>query len=121
MFSKSELEGYLEIDHRESPGFTPEEAKAARFGHTMPVGSKRFQLKTYTCCGCQRQIIVNPERERPRNYCRSCDRYMCDDCSLTFKITGVHKPFKQIIDEYMEAAIKGTIVGMSRGDATDGA
>lgn len=106
MFRKTELEGYLELDHRESPGFTPEQCKAARFGHTMPVGSKRFQLKTYTCCGCQRQIIVNPERERARNYCRKCDRYMCDDCSLSFKLTGEHKSFKQIIDEYLEDAAK---------------
>ncbi len=83
-----------------------EEARAGGWGKTMPVGSKRFQLKCYTCCGCQRQIIVNPQRERPRNYCRSCDKYMCDDCSLAFKVTGVHTPFQKIIENLIENGAK---------------
>jgi hypothetical protein len=85
----------------------------------MPVGSKRFQLVTYKCCGCEAMVIVRPERTRQRTWCAKCDAYMCDGCSLAFKITGVHKPFKQIIDEFIDQAIKGKIVGMSSGDSTD--
>ena len=66
MFSKLELENYLEIDHRASPGFTPEQAKLGRWGKPMPVGSKRFQLVSYTCCGCERQVVIRPERTRQR-------------------------------------------------------
>jgi hypothetical protein len=121
MFSKRATENYLMLDHRESPGFTVEEAKAARFGHAMPVGIGLFQFKCYTCCGCQRQIIVRPERDRERNYCRRHDRYMCDDCSLSVKVTGQHRSFLEIIDQMQEAGQRGkTIVGISRGDAKDG-
>ncbi len=110
MFTKLESEGYLEIDHRESPGFTPEQARQGRFGKTMPLGSKRFQFGTYKCCGCEAMVIVRPERTRQRTWCRKCDAYMCDGCALAFKITGVHKPFKQIIDEWAaKAGMHGNI------------
>ncbi len=104
MFSKTELEGYLEIDHRESPGFTPEQAKEARWGKTMPVGSKQFKLVTYKCCGCEAMIVVRPERTRERTWCRACDAFMCDGCAWALKITGNHKPMQQIIDEFMRKA-----------------
>jgi hypothetical protein len=99
------LENYLEIDHRESPGFTEEQARRGRFGVTMPVGSKKFQLKTYTCCGCQRQIIMRDNRVRPRHRC-SCDKFICDGCALTFSVTGVHKPFTQVIEDYLARSAK---------------
>ncbi len=104
LFSKLQLESYLELDHRESPGFTVEEARAAHWGKTMPVGSKQFKLVTYTCCGCENLIVVRPERTRQRTWCGQCDRYMCDRCAWVRKITGVHKPFSQIIDEWQRKA-----------------
>lgn len=102
MFSKLELEGYLEIDHRESPGFTEKQAREARWGKTMPVGSKRFKLVTYRCCGCEAMIVVRSERTRERTWCRKCDRFMCDQCSWVLKVTGVHKPMNQIIDDFVK-------------------
>lgn len=60
-----------------------------------------------TCCGCQRGVIRNPMRQRERHYCRAHDRYMCDDCALSFKVTGSHKSFKQVMDEYEAKVIHG--------------
>jgi len=110
MFSKTELEGYLEIDHRESPGFTPEEAARAGRG-TIPVPKNtRLQSATYNCCGCERMIVKNPLRERERNYCRQCDRYMCDNCSLSLKLTGRHVPYKKMLEEAMNADARRIIL-----------
>jgi hypothetical protein len=91
LFSKRSLEGYLMVDHRAGDG----------------MGNMRglVEQSVYTCCGCQRGIIRNPARERARNYCRAHDRYMCDDCALSFKISGSHKSFKQIMDEQEKRAL----------------
>lgn len=109
MLSKRELEGYLEIDHRESPGISRE--LAAQVGHgTIPVeAGKRLQLATYMCPYCEAQIIRNPMRERDRAYCRKLDRYICDNCDLQRKLGVELKPMKQKIDEFVDAVAKGKI------------
>ena len=107
MFSKTDLEGYLEIDHRDSPGITPQQAfRAGRYVQPVAGGTK-FQSATYNCCGCERLIVKHPLRVRERHYCTSCDRYMCDECTTNMRLTGVHVPFKKLFDLAMEAAVKG--------------
>ena len=32
----------------------------------------------YHCGGC---VVLNPQRTRAREYCRTCDRYICDGCA----------------------------------------
>lgn len=110
MFSKRELEGYLEIDHRESPGISRE--LAAQVGHgTIPVeAGKRLQAATYNCPYCEALVVRNPSRERERAYCRKLDRYICDDCDLKRKLGVELKPMKQIIDELQNAAAKGQLI-----------
>jgi hypothetical protein len=104
MFSKRELEGYLEVNHRNSPGITPEQAAATGFV-CMPVGAgQTLKAPTYNCCGCQALIIVNPMR---REWCSQCDRYLCDRCALARKLTGFHKPYKKFLDEIIERSLKG--------------
>ena len=107
MFTKRELEGYLEIDHRESPGITP--ALAAKVGQgTIPVeAGKRFQAVTFTCPYCERLIVCNPARERARNWNTKTDRYICDDCAQAIHLGVELKPMKQVIDEFADAAAKG--------------
>lgn len=107
MFSKREMEGYVMIDHRDSPGFTPEEA--ARVGYAgLPVGKGMlFQSPTITCSHCQAVVIINPDRSRNRGYCPKCDAYICDQCEAERVLTGVCRPFKQIIDEFVDAADNG--------------
>ena len=108
VFSKRELEGYLEIDHRNSPGISIEEARLAGAG-TIPVGAgQRFQSPTIKCSHCPRQIVLRPDRSRARNYCQRCDHYICDDCALLRKVSGVTcRPWKQHIDQLLEKAVRG--------------
>lgn len=110
MFSKRELEGYLEIDHRDSPGITPEQARLAGRG-TIPVGSgKKFQAPVANCSHCEAIVVMNPLRTRDRAYCGKCDRYICDLCEAERVRTGVCRPMKQVIDEFVDRAAKQAIV-----------
>jgi|SRR5882672_267683 len=112
MFSKRDLEGYLEIDHRESPGFTSEEANAAGLRRVATDVGKgtRAQIPVVNCSHCQMHIIMNPLRTRDRAYCPKCDRYICDRCEMVRVASGgLCKPFTQVVDEFMEAAAKGML------------
>ena len=83
-------EGYLSIDHR-----------AVSKGH--------FESATSTCSHCQRVVILNPDRTRPRHYCPQCDNYLCDECELQRTSTGyVHQSFEEFADKFLETAYKNT-------------
>lgn len=106
MFSKRELEGYLLIDHRESPGITQAEAAQAGRG-TIPVGrGMRFESATINCSHCSRLVVLNPDRSRERGYCPKCDHYICDTCEATRVATGVCYPFKRRVAEFIDNAAK---------------
>lgn len=98
-------EGYLLIDHRESPGLTDEGTRVAQ----LPPGAGRgmFEAPTYTCSHCQRVVVVNPLRTRAREWCAKCDRIICDQCSKVMAATGVCESFERFADSYLNAASKG--------------
>src|SRR5262245_24065327 len=79
MKSLRRFEGYYQIDHRASPG----NAKA-------PEG-QQFESAVFTCahshCG-GKVVIMNPNRSRPRGYCPTCDRMICDTCEAARLISG---------------------------------
>lgn len=102
MFSKRELEGYLEIDHRESPGLDSN-LFPFRGSNTL------FQTPTVNCSHCERLVVLNPDRSRSRGYCPKCDRYVCDQCESERVRTGICYPFKRIIDDFIDNAAKGLI------------
>ena len=108
-FSERELEGYVLIDHRESPGFTPEQRVAAGLPANMPIGRGMvLEAPTKYCAHCQATVIINPDRKRERAHCSKCDHYVCDGCGAAMQAPGyVHKSFKQVIDEFRERAAKG--------------
>ncbi len=100
VFSQRELEGYIRIDHRESPGIPG-----------MPFRGKGelFEAPTLKCnhFPCQAIVVVNPNRQRARAHCHTCDHYICDACEA-LKAKGVPcRTFKQALDEYMSALAKG--------------
>jgi hypothetical protein len=104
-FSKRSLEGYALIDHRESPGLTPEDAAICPDG--IPVGrGQLFESAFITCSHCQRGVVLNPDRTRERGYCRKCDKYICDQCTAALHNTGICRPYAQLVDEILEAALK---------------
>ncbi len=95
--------GEMVLDHRESPG-----AFGVGAGQILEAAIKK-------CCGCQRKIVLRPDRERKRHYCRKCDSFMCDDCHLTSTVTGEHTPFVKVFEKAYEAAVRGhQIIGVQR-------
>jgi len=63
MFSKRELEGYVLIDHRNSPGVSHEQAQR---GLVAVPGGTMLESPTFLCSRCQKTIILNPDRSRSR-------------------------------------------------------
>lgn len=113
MFKRqSDNEGYLLIDHRDSPGLTAKQAVTAGRASIMPHVAKgrRFEGATLTCSHCERIVIKNLDRARQRAYCPKCNHFICDWCEAERVRTGQCKPFKQVIDEFYDAAAKGIII-----------
>lgn len=109
MFSSRELENYLEIDHRNSPGFTCEEAHHAGMGSIADqLGKGRIaKVPVVTCSHCQKQVIMNPLRTRERARCWKCWNYLCDGCKVIQVANGGEcKPFVQVIEELWNEAVK---------------
>ncbi len=108
MFSKRELEGYLMIDHRAGPGITPEMARES--GLDLPFisvpGGKLFESATILCHGCERMIVLNPDRSRARGYCPRHDHYLCDECEARRIRTGKCIGFKEMVYELFDQAAK---------------
>jgi len=100
MFRKSEAYGELEIDHRESPGFSEGLAWKVGLGGLEVGKGKRARVHTKYCPHCTAHFILNPHRKRERCYCRSCDSYICDNCAIDMKVTGECRPFAKVIEDW---------------------
>lgn len=108
------LEGELLIDHRQSPGIAPEEMPAGIHAPGVVVGKgERYISATYTCPHCSTVVILNPHRNRPRNWCWHCNQRICDQshCILMANGTLPHKPVPQVMDELSTLLAKGTTHG----------
>jgi hypothetical protein len=69
-----------------------------------------MESATITCAHCATAYIKNPDRTRPRNYCRKCDNYICDGCgAVAASADYEHRSFKQLSD--MVRSGRFTIVG----------
>lgn len=93
-------EGYLLIDHRDSPGVVADKAH--------PLGpSQVIERAVYTCSHCQRQVVVNPLRTRSRGYCPKCDHVICDFCEAERVASGgVCTPFKALVEKTQEEIVR---------------
>jgi hypothetical protein len=81
-------EGYLQIDHRVSPGTA-----------TVP-GGMNYESATATCKHCTIPITLDPRRTKPKEYCPQCDGYICSVCSLEKKQPGyIHMSYGAKADE----------------------
>lgn len=98
--------GYLQIDHRDSPGLSP--ADVAHIpGAQAVAGGQQLERDTKTCSHCQRLVVLNPGRVRQRAYCPKCDAYICDGCEAErVKTGGDCIPFKMILDRAATLAEK---------------
>jgi hypothetical protein len=104
--TKARFDGELLIDNRGSPGLPAafiDAARALGFDPINPAEGKIAEVKTMTCAHCGSVVILRPERVRPRGYCRSCDRYICDACAGAAAAPGyLHLPFKKVVDDLRE-------------------
>jgi hypothetical protein len=105
--SKRRYEGYAEIDHRESPGITPEFMRKNHLEMPAVPGGQILKTAFVVCHCCLRDIILNPDRSRERGYCSKHDAYLCDDCGAAQKAGAVCIPFKQRFDQWYDALVKG--------------
>ena len=108
--------GFLEIDHRESPGLSPADVAHVPGGVPVPGGS-HFERDVKMCSHCQRGIVLEPLRTRNRGYCAKCDHYICDHCETIRVKTGACVPFRAVLDR--AATIAETFAG--RPDHPDAA
>ncbi len=103
--------GFLEIDHRESPGLTP--ADVAHVPGAIAVGQgEHFETDVYQCSHCQRTVVLRAAAGKmgERGYCQKCDRYICNSCERTRVASGgLCVPFKAVLDQ--AAAISEKFVG----------
>ena len=81
-------EGWLSIDNSFAPG---------------PGGVARLEIATLTCNHCQRQILKRLDRTREREWCYSCDKYICDPCAAVRQVVGC-VTFRSIIDAELTKA-----------------
>jgi hypothetical protein len=102
--SNRSQEGYLLVDHRNSPGITQAdlltvpEPMRQQFMATTGV----FESPTMRCSHCGTMVVLNPQRTRARGYCAKCDHYICDGplCHLDCA------PFMQRVESTQEQAAR---------------
>ena len=93
-------EGYLMVDHRASPGLTPEEAMALGYTNATVGEGQLYETKTNHCSHCGTVVIMNPDRTRERAFCQACSKYICDNCGIAMRLPNyVHKTYIQLQEE----------------------
>jgi len=85
-------EGWLLLDHSASPGIPVDIARKIGLDPKLVAEGKKVELATLACKHCGGAWIKNPDRKRPRGYCRFCDHYICDGCKADSLLPGyVHR------------------------------
>ena len=104
--SKRSHEGLITIDHSASPGMT--EPVVQHGGELSPVVGKgqTYESATITCAHCQVVVVLNPLRNRPRNYCGKCDAYICDNLLGICPREADCIPFEKIVENILEQHVK---------------
>lgn len=105
MSSLRHHEGYILIDHRDSPGV---DAVNINQVDTPIVGpGATYESATYTCSHCHRIVVINPKRTRERPYCARCDHRICDQCDGVRNNSVVTcLPMNAILDKALADALK---------------
>ena len=101
MPSKLSRQGELLIDHRNSPGISPEWAAARGLPQDTPIvgGGKTYETGLLSCSHCGADVIMNPQRTRDREWCMGCDRYICDSCGYLKKLGKRCMTLQQKLEE----------------------
>jgi hypothetical protein len=102
MHWKRSQEGYLLVDHRNSPGITERDLTPALRAAGFEAHTGVFESPTIRCAHCGTMVVINPQRTRARHYCQPCDHYVCDQANCILHCT----PFIKTVDLSVEAAIR---------------
>lgn len=109
-------EGYLMLDHRASPGLTEAEARRLGYDPQSVREGRLLETATYTCphFPCGTIVILNPNRQRERAFCRSCNAYICDNCARR----ALHPDYVHLtMDEAKEKIKSGRYAIVRDGDS----
>lgn len=113
MPSLNRHEGCIEIDHSASPGIPYD--VAIRLGYNANqaqhlAGGEVMRAATLACKHCGGAWLKNPDRVRPRAYCKSCDHYICDGCDLERAAADyVHRCREEKLEAVRASAHHGTL------------
>lgn len=99
-------EGVLLIDHRNSPGITPEFMRQHNLPGPVVGAGQKYESALYNCKHCSADVIINPKRNRSREYCRRCDGYICDNCGLMRKCGAPHRPLWQVLEHLFNRYVR---------------
>lgn len=106
MRSKRADEGYVLIDHRNSPGISQEFVAANKLDAPAVGAGQVFESAISVCHCCGGDVILNPLRTRDREWCRQHDAYLCDNCSLLRKVNGSCVPLRQKLNTLFERILR---------------
>lgn len=93
--------GYYMVDQRAS-------GLPVAAGLPTSLGGALVECPTYTCTHCERVVLMNSERVRPRYKCHGCNHLICDRCAeekLT-KFGGRCFTYKQQLDEIITREVQ---------------
>lgn len=110
MFSKRQREGVVLIDHRNSPGISPEFIAKNNLDAPAVGAGQTFESAVSVCHHCQRDVILNPNRSRERGWCWNCDHYICDDCTAARQAGAPCVPFIQRMERHFNRLIKNHLI-----------
>lgn len=99
MSSLRSNEGYL---YMHNPGPMLPALVLQQAGLPAAAGRGTFEAPTYTCNHCKFVVVMNPDRQRERAYCRACDHQICDACGATRANGERCRTWSQKVDEYLE-------------------
>jgi len=95
--------GYLFVDHRASPGLTPEQARMNGYDPRLTAEGQLYEADTMTCAHCKAVVVKNLARTRERAHCRPCNHYICDACAYeAAQPDYIHKPHIAKVIEALE-------------------
>lgn len=114
MASLTRKEGYLLIDHRNSPGVPEADAVKCGLDPVQLRAGKLLEQATLRCEHCAGVYLKNPERTKQRAYCMSCDGYICDSCDGKRHAPDyIHAGFEKLADTWETASQRGITLGNS--------
>jgi hypothetical protein len=100
-------------DHPTNLGYYMVDQRAT--GIPVCAGNMLMECATYTCTHCQRVVMMNDQRTRPRYKCFGCSHLICDPCAAEKleKYGGRCVTYAQQLDEILTRETQGSVEGAS--------